>query len=323
MKKNYSELKNDLLVHLLKTKNTSLLSKRMGYNYDQVGRFVNGSKKFKWNEFVDLCFLVKAPLKLALSYLGLQARSKEDCYSIIAFLKKINSDKTSKFIAKKLSLSEPTFVRYANGKIFPEIEIVFAFLDLVPDRLDWFLAVFQGAKSEEEHLHFAKFPWMPAVANVANLSEFKKLPEHSNQWIADYLGIKEREVEIAFNEFVKMGLIEKTGPHYKLTGSAPKKQTITINGIQNELYNREMVKFLTKKSLQRYSGGIPLDIPINQDEDKCVYRVFSCSEKNISKINEILFRAEEEIHLLLSQASEEKDNVRAILFHHFDLKKKY
>ena len=67
---NYHEIKQDIIDEILKNRKSTSISKKMGFNFDKVARWQNGSKQLRWDEFCELCKHTKTPLLEALMTLA-------------------------------------------------------------------------------------------------------------------------------------------------------------------------------------------------------------------------------------------------------------
>jgi hypothetical protein len=285
----------------------------MGYSFDKVRRWQNGSKQLRWNEFCDLCAQLKVPLFETFGFsLGIIFHQKEDALGIVENLKIFSRIESSNELAKQMHVSLSALKRYLAQETYPDIEFVLEMIDLRPHFLENFVDRLLGRTPMKER-SFISLPWAVAVANAAALPSHQGLPEHSNRWIADFLGISETQVEQAIELMMNLELIEKKGPHYGPTLS----RTIALNQQTNPLDYAKFIRFWMKRSESRFatSNGEPINRLRGPNKD--VFRIFSASPTTSKKITEILVRTEQEIHDLLQQKTDEKTDVRILLMHHF------
>jgi hypothetical protein len=310
---NYQQIKQQILDSILEGRNTSALSLKLGYSFDKVRRWQNGSKQLRWNEFCDLCAQLKVPLfeTFGLS-LGIIFHQKEDALGIVENLKIFSRIESSNELSKRMHVSLSALKRYLAQETYPDIEFVLEMIDLRPHFLDNFVDRLLGRTPMKER-SFISLPWAGAVANAASLPGHQGLPEHSNRWIAGFLGISESQVEQAIELMMKLELIEKKGPHYGPTLS----RTIAVNQQTTPLDYAKFIRYWMKRSETRFAT--PTGEPINRllGPNKDVFRIFSASPSTAKKITEILVRTEQEIHDLLQQKMDEKTDVRVLLMHHF------
>jgi hypothetical protein len=310
---NYQQIKHQILDSILEGRNTSALSLKLGYSFDKVRRWQNGSKQLRWNEFCDLCVHLKVPLfeTFGLS-LGIIFHQKEDALGIVENLKIFSRIESSNELAKRMHISLSALKRYLSQETYPDIEFVLEMIDLRSHFLENFVDRLLGRTSMQER-NFLSLPWAAAVANAAALPSHQGLPEHSNRWIAGLLGISESQVEQAIELMVKLEMIERKGPHFGPTLS----RTIAVNRQTSPMDYAKFIRFWIKRCETRFTTttGEPINRTLGPNKD--VFRIFSASPSTSKKITEILIRTEQEIHDLLQQKTDEKTDVRVLLMHHF------
>ncbi|MCB9027287.1 MAG: DUF4423 domain-containing protein [Bdellovibrionaceae bacterium] len=312
---NYQKIKNDILNEILKKSKTSSLSHKLGYKFDKVKRWKNGTKQLNWNEFCDLCFVLKIPLLEALGFsLGALFENEKQAYKIIPYLKKFNKFKTTSQMAKQMGVSIASMQRYLSCQSYPEVEFILDCIDQRPLFLDQFLSALLVIREKSE-LTILSIPWASAVANAMSLQQHMSLPKFSPAWVAEHLSLTEVHVLQAVQLLEEIGLIEFHGNHYMPTLS----RTIAV---RSEICQEDYLQFI-RFWMERASRRLKINnIQTNDHKiaDKDGFRVFACSPNIARKITEVLINAEQEIHDLLQVDTEEKSEVRVFLYHHFSAK---
>jgi transcriptional regulator with XRE-family HTH domain len=313
MNTNYQQYKIQLLNSILEQKLTTALSKKMGFSFDKIKRWQNGSKQLHWNEFCDLCLILKAPLWDALaSSLGIIFTKKKDAYQIVSHLKIFSHVSSTRDLAKKMNVSTTTLQRYLNLESYPDLELVLEMIDLRPNFLETFIHAFIGPKKSISKT-ILSLPWAGAVANAAALKGHALLPQHSSSWIANFLGLTLIQVEEALELMCSIGLIERKGTHYAPTLS----RTIGISRSEHLLDYSRFIRYWIARADQRFNTNTGEPINTTNSPNKDAFRIFASSPESATKISEILTIAEQQIHDLLASDSSEKTDVRVLLIHHF------
>ena len=313
-KTDYRAVKLQILEKILEKKSTSAISKKMGYSFNKVKRWREEKKNLHWNEFCDLCAILKIHLRPALaSSIGFLLPSNKYAYSIVVYLKTFNHFSSTTEMAKALNVSSSTIRRYLTEELYPEIEFVLMLLDLQPKFLDEFLKTLLSSASKNKSLSIISIPWTSAVANAASLKRHSQLPVFSLEKIASFLGLKPNQVQSSIQLLFDIGLIEKKDEHYVPTLS----RTIAVSQEQSPLDYSQFIKFWIRRCYQRLdtADGKPLNKINGPNKDG--FRIFASSQNAANKITEILLKAEQEIHDVLQNDLDEKDDVRVFLFHHF------
>lgn len=312
---NYQSCKARLLDTILEKKSTSALSKRMGYQFDKVRRWQNGSKQLRWNEFCDLCESTKKPLSESLaSTFGLIFKSKRQINKIVYHLKTFSQITSVSRLSETLGISRAALQRYINGDAYPDIEFVFAMMDLRPGFLDEFIESFTK-KAIPSNLSMLSLPWAGAVANAASLKKHLSLPEHSPEWIAGFLRLSESQVNDAIKLMESLGLIERQGSHFAPTLS----RTLGHQSTHQSADFARFIKYWLKVASERYDtkDGVPKNVTGSPNNGG--FRIFASSEESAARVAEIINNAEQAIHDLLVQDKNEKVDVRVFLFQHFSV----
>lgn len=312
---NYQQSKQLILNFVLEGKSTSSLSMKLGYSFDKVKRWQNGSKQFRWNEFCDLCEVTKIPLAdvLAATF-GIKGTNRKSTYQIVAQLKIFLRIKSANLLAQTMGINSSVMQRYLLGTTFPDIEIILALIDQRPNFLELFLQnLFLSKKTVPSNKSFISLPWAAAVANAASLNAHLNLDEFSAKWIADFVGLTEEQVSQAINLMLQLNMIEKKGPHYGPTLA----RTIAVSSHLDKSEYAQFIRYWMRRSELRFATEDGNPINKNKTSNKDAFRIFSASPKSTEKISEIIMKAEQEIHDLLQQDNEEKNDVRVLLLHHF------
>lgn len=314
--KNYHELKQIILDEILKDRKTSIISKRMGFNFDKVARWHNGTKQLRWDEFCELCKVSNVPLLNALKEIGFFVKTFDDAFQIVRHLKNTFHHVTIKDYAEMSQTNLSSMNRFIKADSYPNFEFVLSLIDQRDGRLSIFSNSLLG-KKDEAMASIIKYPWMPAVASVMGLKQFSNKSEALNEHIAAYLGIPLSEVDLAFQEFIKLGLIKKNGPLYEVNNQKL-QNNLTASGSAIRMEINDLIKYWTKFiSKKMKSPSFNDAFGKDTSDDHCIWRVFTCDHETSMQIDEVLARTEKEIHELLEKNTNEPNDVRVILLHHF------
>ncbi len=310
---NYQQIKHQILDSILEDRNTSALSLKLGYSFDKVRRWQNGSKQLRWNEFCDLCQQLKVPLYETLGFsLGIVFHKKEDALGIVENLKVFSRISSIQELAKRMHVSLSAVKRYLAQETYPDIEFVLELIDQRPMFLENFVDRLLGRTPAKDR-NFLTFPWTAAVANAAGLPAHQALPEHSNKWIADFIGIREQQVQQSIDLMLELNMIEKRGTHYGPTLS----RVIAVNRESSAQDYSRFIRHWVKRADARFATTTGEPINRLQGPNKDAFRIFAASPSTSKKVTDIIVKAEQEIHDLLQQVQDERTDVRVLLMHHF------
>jgi hypothetical protein len=309
----YQKIQDKVLQILINKKNTIIVSQKLGYKFNQVNRWLNHSKVLKWDEFIELCKVVKFPIETTLEdTFGISIRNTEECKK--AFIKILLSEpRENKSLGKVLHKSRPSLYRLRKSKTTPAFTDVLALIDIKPKRLAAFVGQFSiGLNSVVQRSPFT-VPWFGVVSSAMAQKEHLSLPEYSMEWIARRVNLSISQVKLAIEVMKENDLIELNGKHYQPTRS----RTIAINHVRNQSDFLNTLKFWLQKSL----AALEFHKKTNSADDRfqAVFRTFMTSPETVKKINELIAETEEKIHNLISSSEGEKSEIRCLVVSHFDV----
>jgi hypothetical protein len=316
MNASYFKLQDELLKVLIGEKDSSILSRRLGFSFNQVARWKNHSKKLKWNEFIDICRAVKFPIENVLEdVFGISIRTKSDCNK--AFVKILLSQIVQKSdVGKALDKSRPTIYRLKKMKTYPDFVLILALIDLKPKRLVKFIETIKSRKLDNEKLSLASpftIPWFGVVSSAMAQKKHLSLPAYSAEWIANKVKLTVAQVEKAVEIMQANELISLDGRHFKPT----MPRTMALNHKRSRADFLNTFKFWSQKSITALE-----DHRINETSSQQfagVFRTFMATRGNVEQINELIAELEEKIHNIITTTTEEKTEIRCFVFSHFDV----
>lgn len=313
MLERYLQTQNEILNLVLQKKDPKIISRKLGYQFNQVDRWVSQKKKLKWDEFIDLCHKTEFSIDDILENLfGASIRTKQDSKKkFIKLLLEQSGDR--KAVQSALQKSRLTLYRLKNSATSPSVAEVLAAIDLKPNRLNKFI---KNIKDQSQNAPIPKqhaVPWLSVVSSAMAQKEHLALPRYSADWIAKKVKLKKSQVELAVQKMVENELIEWNGNHYQPT----MPRTLVLNHNRSRKDYLETLRFWSKKSLT----AIDFHEKNGTENDRFAgfFRTFMTTPENIEKINFILAEAEEKIHNLLSTTEGDKTEIRSFLFTHFNV----
>ncbi len=315
---NYQQAKQLILNSILEGKSTASLSVKLGYSFNKVKRWQNGSKQFRWNEFCDLCVVTKTPLAEALaSTFGILNSKRMGVYRIVLHLKTFLRTDSASTLSKMLGISPTVTQRYLLATTFPDIEIVLELMDQRADFLDLFLEnLLHLKKTSTADKSIINLPWAVAVVNATSLKEHLDLEEFSANWIAEFVGVSAEQVNQAIELMVELNLIEKNGAHY---GPTLARTIGVLNQKSEKVKYAQFIRYWMRRSELRFATADANPINKNETPNKDAFRIFAASSESAQKISDVIMKAEQEIHDLLQRDTQEKTDVRVLLLHHFSV----
>jgi transcriptional regulator with XRE-family HTH domain len=114
-------------------------SRKLGFKFNQLGKWESGFKQLKWKEFVFLCNNLNRKIKPVLHDLGLLVQGQSLSGKVIVknLLKK-NGLTLATGTCDRLGIKKAALSRLLSGASEPTLELVFRWLDLTPGYLPYF-----------------------------------------------------------------------------------------------------------------------------------------------------------------------------------------
>jgi hypothetical protein len=309
----FSKLQNDILRQIISDKNPAVLSRKLGYKFNQVSRWLNNSKQLKWDEFIELCYLVKYPIDSLLEEtFGISVSTKAECKKAVIKILSSQSEQKKK-IGSVLQKSRPSIYRLQKAKAVPTFINVLKIIDLKPHRLKKFSDAIILKDKQVGKTSLFSVPWLSIVSSAMAQKAHLSLPAYSPKWIAERVKLTIDQVELAVKVMLENELIEMKGKHYGPTMA----RTLALNHQRSRSEFLNLLRYWIKRSLL----AVDFHEKQNTESDRFmgVFRTFMTTKETAAQINLLISELEEKIHNLISSAEGEKTEIRSFVFTHFDV----
>ncbi len=323
--RDYSKIKSELLKQLLQSRSSSEVSRLMGYSFDQIRRWQSGSKELRWDEFCDLCEVLKVPLMASLKSIFLfETNDADELYFFMAHLRKRHLRWSLRELHEKTGVHPSVLKRYLSGQVFPSLETVFSFVDLHKNHLSGFLFSLIGNQSltsfdetlqanQNQVTTEASWPLAAAIEGLLSIEEYLSQPSHDEQWFLDKLAVSRGLFQRTWKHMLEAGLIEEKNGKYQITYT-----TINTQGA-TPLQICKTGEFWSERSRLRFLS--PEHKPLNKPSlpSAMAYRVVPLSKESTKKANDILLKAFHDILAVAEDGAGPYEDVRVFFFHHFSV----
>lgn len=317
MQEKYKKIQTDVLKQIIGSRDPVIVSRKLGYKFNQVSRWLNFSKKLKWNEFVDLCFATQFHIEpLMEDVFGISIRTKNECKR--AFIKILLSQvEMKKTIGKSLRKSAATLYRLQKMKTYPDFESVLALMDLKQNRLRQFHdSILKQTKVQptKKYKSPISIPWFSVVSAAMAQKEHLAKPTYSPEWIANRVQLSAAQVEQAVQSMAEHELIQWNGQHYEPT----QPRTIAINQQRSRAEFLDLMEFWSKKAISAIDSERKKRAP--SEDFKGVIRTYRTNKQTAEKIDLMIADFEEKVHNLVSSTEGDRDEIRCFVFSHFEVR---
>lgn len=199
------------------------VNRRLGYRGNQVYRWEKGLQSMDWPGFVKLCRLRKLPIDDCMRRHLQVEHDAADSPALIAAL--VGESKLGE-IARKLGVSRFTLSRWLQGTTTPALDDVLHFIQLnqlaVVEFLDDLLgagqlpelALLHRQKGAERTITY-QYPFAAAVLRCLELKSYEALPRHTDEFLAERIGVSPKEVGEVLGLLVECGSVEQVDGKYR------------------------------------------------------------------------------------------------------------
>lgn len=319
----YAALKIEILIALRGNRTQMEMSQLLGYSFNQYHKWETNLKWLRWDEFILILETLKIPYKEAfhqsLAFNGDPGKFSELISVICANL-------SNNEIAQIIGQTEDVIRRWFRKGISPSTETVFQIIHLRTNNLTELLSHFVRIEDTDELknqysllLKHKKaeinYPFSAAIEASLCLEEYQKLPEHSNEWLANRILVSEELVKAAISSLLQAGTIAKKNNKYIL-----QENWVQLNGLPLE-EAAKVDKYWTLRALDRYAG--PTGVPWTPQHEKTTnfrsFRVAPISKEAAASIQSILQETSQRILDVVHNDKGAKSKIGVYVSHFFDV----
>lgn len=216
-----SQLQGEMLKVIRGKRTSSAMSARLGYRYNQYGRWESGERRLLWTDFVAICEVRRLPLREQVElYLGFS----EDLSNTSALVKTLLDGQPIGTAANETGLSRFKISRYCLGKGEPTFLEIYAllrrgvnslsFLEPLVDlaKIPSLAADYKSFQSQRELTY--TFPYLDALLEALVVQAYLDLPQHDSKVLARASGLPVQVVDRSLAALVASGMLEKRKGKY-------------------------------------------------------------------------------------------------------------
>lgn len=316
----HSRLSRAILVELRGSLSQSELSQKLGYSFNQVGKWESGATIFHWNDFTQINEVLGIPWKLHFeSVFSFHSGMRVDSTSIFEILSQFFGDASVREMAERLHKSPSSISRLLNDQVKIDFADVLRVMDQRIFVLNNWLSRFLNPQNVEllknrfeveNHTanNLLSTPWLPIVFSCLSLQEYQELSEHSNHWIAAKTGLSEQQVTKALELLSESGIITKSDSKYR--GFV--REMTFLKSPQM----RELTRYLTSRAAQSFAPKVSK--PNFNNPSLSSSLVYPLSSEAGKKAAEALVAFHHQLTEIMKNDKGPKDHVRMVVIHSID-----
>jgi len=325
----YFNVKQQFLRQLRGNEKQEDVSRKLGFKFNQFGKWESGFKQIKWKEFLFLCSMYQRDVKSVLRDLGLLSDGQNlSGKTVIKALLKKNGLGVDGLGAERIGVKKAALIRRISGESEASVETIFRLLDLIPGFLAFFtMSLLKGHElhvfaSEIKELRtidtlLAETPQIAALIGALHLRQNQESSPLFLDSLSRSMGVSVAECEAFLKLALKSGLIEAKGHAYKLNPVCSTQMLFapSDSGIQ---FLRSLVRMADprtdpQKGHLKNTTGNP---------NYFFAGLYSLSKEQAQQIAGILTDAAGKIESICAQknSSDPPTDLRLVHFNYFDLR---
>jgi transcriptional regulator with XRE-family HTH domain len=321
----FADIKKQFLITLRGNKSQNWMSQRLGYTYNQYGKWESNFKKLNWADFSEICNLRKVQLHTELNRIYNVTLPNKVLFGgvlLSTILDNFFSGKADK-LAKFLKVSQATLRRWLQNKQDIPVETIFHALAHRPQLFLLFiysLRVIKIPEKFEQSLNMyleiysaeSLFPYISGIHAFINTDEYQLSKSHSDEKISSKLGLTEAQVKKGIELLLKNQAIKLENNKYRLNLSG-----IEQKGIPNSDLIRS-IRYWNYKSLCHLERKAKNEVSTSA-RSLSGYRVVAVSKDLSNKVASKLAETYSEIARMISEDDSQPEVVRVLTLNFFDL----
>lgn len=295
------------------------LARRLGYSGNPVTDWERGVRRPTAKEALRVAVACRLPVREAFAQLvpldppatplrggmGRTGSSKPGEWVIHPWLTALRGSLSNTELAQRLGVSRYCVSRWCSGDTDIRLHEFLHFVHVLTGRVhDWVAALVpiervpslvpQFEQATAARRIAVEQPWTEAILRVLETQRYREQPALVHSVLAATLGIPEETLQRALDGLVRAGIIArhvtpKTGDVYY--------ETLRELSVDTRTYPTAM------RTLQQHWLNVALERARRGQSDWFAYNVFSCSESDLSRVQECLKRGFRESRSIIAGSS--------------------
>lgn len=307
----YRTLTLEILKHLRGELPQRQLSQKLGFTFNQVGKWESGATHVRWDEFFKLCEVLNIP-KTAATHNTFWNYEGQD-FSPVLYLKSLVRRITAndQKVFKILSLANPTLT-----------EVLQMFGSNSPFLLGWLSQFINCNEIPSLKEHYRQFqqnidavlsdPVVVYVNAALHVDEYKNLQNHDENILAEHATCTVERLRSVLKLLRDHHLISFDGKKY-----LPNPFDFSFSGLTHPKL-RGLTKYTTTLAAERYPSAPLVNDPLKiLNPGRGSVRVKAFSKEAAQKVSDLILKFHIEVDEIIRQDTKPKGNVQVVLVHSF------
>lgn len=311
----YNQLVAEIIKHFRGDLNQRELSTKLGYSFNQVGKWESLATQIKWDDFLNLTAVLNIPVEKHFRDYFFWTREEEfEAESSIKVLfQYVNIDSMGWHRPKSL------VDKWLNGTSVPDFSEVLMMMNSKPLVLiGWLSRFFDCSKIPSLQAEYKRImgtldavlsgPYCAIINAVLDLQKYKDLEYHDEELVAKEAGCSVEEVRKSLNFLCEAGTV--TFNQKKYVSSCKELSVIRHPKM------RLLTKYFTDLAAKRFSSEPPLQVNF-ANPSISLTRVAALSTEASKKIMDLTIAFHNDVAQVVKTDKGVKDHVRLMVMHNF------
>ena len=314
----YERLAQEILRQLRGSLSQRQLSERLGYSYNQVGKWESGVTRIKWDDMIQLAEALALPMEKRFRHLIWNMEGEFNVANTLRALEKYQALTSSPEAFEPRQLK-----RWFSGESEPDFSGILKAFDLRPGMLISWLASFTDCtglmpirKRYEDYLvrleSIFEEPVCTYVNSALHLRCYQELAVHDDKLLAEHAACSIPRMRRALQILVSHGLVSFDGKKYRPSGA-----DFSFSGVRNPKL-RALTKYTAELTASRYPDKpITIDPERTRNISQSSVRIVDMSAEASRKVADLIMKFHHEVGQNVAEDRAPKDNVQIITIHSF------
>lgn len=315
---NFQTTSQEILKYMRGSLTQRELSTKLGFSFNQVGKWESGFTQIKWPQFIDLCSLsgISIEEKFRYAFFTMATPTEFNTPNIIkAILKKLNLKQTKNHLNLPIK-------KWLNQKTTPDLAEIIQLLSINPPDLFCWLDLFLDCRqipslqnSFEEYLKNIDLvfsnPVSIYVIEALQLQEYAQASVHNPILLAEHSTCTIQQLNQSLSQLLELKLISFDGKKYY-----PNSHRLSFPGVRNPKI-RSLTQYTTQLTAERYSLQPAEKTSKKYNPSQSSVRVNAMSAEAAQKVLELIVKLHTDVEEIKKNDNAPKNNVQIILMHSF------
>jgi transcriptional regulator with XRE-family HTH domain len=314
----YQILSQEIVRYLRGKINQRVFSKKLGYSFNQVGKWESGVTQIKWHDFLILADFLKLPIEKSFRMLFSSATEKFNYKNSLTIL--------DRHLVLRSNVDYPEHkhvIKWIKGTSQPHFASILQALDTRPSMLMGWLSYFADCRQvpcllEKQDLFMARIeavlkdPNCVYVNSALHLRPYYELKEHDENLLAQHAACTIDQLRKTLKSMLDAKIIRFDGKKY-----LPCPFDFSFSALPLAKL-RPLTKYTTQLAADAYpSVPVQIDTDITKTLSLSSVRVVAMSPSASRRVGDLITQFHNQMAEIVKEDHLPKENVQILILHSF------